>query len=116
MPRRNFMTNCTTLVIRAISVLTVAGLMLFLGGSEALAQKCKTVHGHFINQVFVPSGGNLPGGSICTAPSGLFCVSGRAIGGLQGDFVSTLTNVIPSQDTSVTAVVFLTADLVLHAR
>ena len=103
------MTNCTTLSVRAISVLTVAGLMLFLGGSEALAQKCKTVHGHFINQVFVLTG------PTCSSPIG-FCVSGQAIGGLKGDFISTITSFVPAPNFNDTQVVFVTASLVLHTR
>ena len=104
----NFIMNWTKLSVRVISALALAGPMLLLGGSEALAHKCKPVHGHFIDQVLVPS-------PPCTSPVGT-CVSGRAIGVLKGDFLATITSITPSIDTPVTAVVFETADLVLHTK
>jgi hypothetical protein len=103
---KNFITRCTTLSVRAISALALAGPMLLLGGSEALAQNCKAVHGHFINQVLVPP-------PTCTSPVGT-CVSGRAIGVLKGDFLATVTSILVSADTPVTAVIFETADLVIR--
>lgn len=108
MPQKNFITTCTTLSVRAISALALAGLMVLLGGSEALARNCRTVYGHFINQVLVPS-------PLCTSPVGT-CVSGRAIGVLKGNFLATVTSITPSIDTAVTTVIFQTADLVLHTR
>jgi len=108
MPKKNFITHCTTLSVRAISALALAGLMLLLGGSEALARNCRTVYGHFINQVLVPP-------PSCTSPVNT-CVSGRAIGGLSGGFFATVTSITPSIDTAVTTVVFETVDLVLHTR
>lgn len=105
---KNFITRRITLSVRAINALALAGPMLLLGGSEALAQNCKAVHGHFINQVLVS-------GPSCTSPVGT-CVSGRAIGVLKGDFLATVTSITPSIDTAVTAVIFETADLVIHTK
>jgi hypothetical protein len=104
---KNFMPRYTTLSVRALSALAVAGPLLFWGGSEALAQNCKPVHGHFINQVLVPS-------PPCPAPGA--CVSGKAIGVLKGDFLATVTSVLVSVDTPVTGVIFETADLVIHTK
>ncbi|MBI3757550.1 MAG: hypothetical protein HY267_06195 [Deltaproteobacteria bacterium] len=105
---KNFMIHCRTLSVRALSALALVGPMLLGGGSEALAQDCRTVHGRFINQVLVPS-------PPCTSPVGT-CVSGKAIGVLKGDFLATVTSITPSIDTPVTIVIFETANLVIHAK
>ncbi|NOT57095.1 MAG: hypothetical protein HOP18_21045 [Deltaproteobacteria bacterium] len=108
MPRKNFITHRISFSVQAISAFALAGLMVLLGGSEASARSCRTVYGHFINQVLVPP-------PTCTSPVNT-CVRGRAIGGLSGDFFATITSITPSIDTAVTAVVFETADLVLHTK
>lgn len=108
MPQKHFMTHWTILSVRVLSALALAGPLLLIRPSEAWAQNCKTVHGHFINQVLVPS-------PPCASPVGT-CVSGRAIGGLKGDFLATVTSITPSIDTAVTTVIFETADLVLHTK
>ncbi len=105
---KSFMTHCTTLSVRVISALALAGLMPLLGGNEALAQNCKPVHGQFINQVLIPPG--------TTCLSQFACVSGQAKGVLKGDFLSTITSFTPSIDTATTSVFFVTADLVLHTK
>ncbi len=111
MPKKKFITHCTKLSVRVISALALAGPILLLGGSEALAHKCKPVHGQFINQVVVPTG------PTCTSPVAInTCVSGRAIGVLKGDFLATITSITPSIDTAVTSVIFETADLVIHTK
>lgn len=114
MRSRNHFSSGDNLSLAVAASLAVAVMVLWTGNSEALAQKCKTVHGHFIDQVLVPPGGNLPGGSTCV--SGLFCVSGRAIGGLHGDFVSTNTSFVYAPNFGATQVAFFTADVVLHTR
>ncbi len=93
---------------RTLCLLTLVRMLLWWGGSEALAEQCKTVHGRFIDQVLVPS-------PPCTSPLHS-CVSGRAIGGLKGNFLATTTSATPSIDTPLTAVIFETADLVLQTK
>lgn len=81
MTKTSFMTHCTTLSVRAICALAFAGTMFLFGGSEALADDCKHYHGRFVDQAIVV-------GPPCLSPLG-FCVSGRAIGVLKGDFLAT---------------------------
>lgn len=109
MPRKNFITHRISLSVQAISAFALAGLMVLLGGSEASARSCRTVYGHFINQVIVPAG------PTCSSPVG-FCVSGRAIGGLRGNFLSTTMTFTPAPNVSDTQVFFITANLVLRTR
>ncbi len=106
---RNYFSPSVSFSLPAVAFLAAVGMVLIIAKSEALAQDCKPLHGHFIEQVFVPTGPD------CNSPVG-FCVRGRAIGVLKGDFLATLTSAIPSQDTPITAVVFFTVDLVLHTR
>ena len=80
MPRINFIATSTTLSVRVASAFALAGSMLLWGGSEALAQKCKSVHGHFINQVLATA-------SFLYVSCGV-CVNGKAIGVLKGDFLA----------------------------
>src|SRR5260221_4112806 len=97
--------------MRRVIFLMAAAVMLFslaLGSSEARAQECRHKRGQFVSQVLVPP-------PTCTSPVGT-CVSGEAIGGLRGDFLATATSFTPSIDTAVTAVIFETADLVLHTK
>jgi len=110
---KDFMTHCTELSVRVLSAFALAGSMLLLGGSNTFAQNCKPVHGHFINQVLVPSP---PCESPLQPPFSPTCVSGKAIGVLKGDFLATVTEILLSKDTPVTGVVFLTADLVIHTK
>ena len=107
--KKNFITHCAKLSVQVISALALAGPLLLLGGSEALALTCLEVHGRFVNQVAVPNGDGDCGGSVIG-----FCVSGRAIGVLNGDFLSTFTGVSVPAGLAGTDVAFLTADLVLH--
>lgn len=108
MHSRNRFSSGSQLSLPAAALLTAVAMVLLIGTSEAMAQKCKTVHGHAIDQVLVPS-------PPCTSLLGV-CVSGRVIGGLKGDFFATVTSITPSIDTPVTAVVFETADTVLHTK
>ena len=111
MPKKNFITHCTKLSVQALSVLALGGTMLLLGGSEAWAGNCKNVHGHFIDQVVIPTG------PTCTSPVNInTCVSGKATGVLKGDFLATISSVLVSADTPVTGVIFETADLVIHTK
>ena len=108
MHSRNRFSYGSKLSLPAAALLTAVAMVLLIGTSEAMAQKCKTVHGHFIDQVLVSS-------PPCTSPVNT-CVSGKAIGGLKGDFFATVASITLSIDTPVTAVVFETADLVLHTK
>ncbi|MBI3798569.1 MAG: hypothetical protein HY268_16600 [Deltaproteobacteria bacterium] len=108
MHSRNCFSPGSRLSLPAVTVLTTVALVLLIGPSEALADKCKTVHGRFIDQVLVLS-------PPCTSPVNT-CVSGKAKGGLKGDFFATVTSITPSIDTLLTAVVFETADTVLHTK
>lgn len=114
---KNFMTHCTTLSVRVLSALSLAGLLCFLGENEALAKDCKPVHGHFINQALV-----FFDGTSCTSPVG-FCVSGQATGVIKGPFLATVTSRTPITDlfpslagTPAGTVAFVTADLVIHTK
>ncbi len=109
MPRENFITYRSSLPVQAISAFALAGLLVLLGGSEASARSCRTVYGHFINQVLVPAGPD------CNSPVG-FCVSGKAIGGLKGDFLATIMTFTPAPNVGETQVAFITANLVLQTR
>lgn len=108
MHSRNCFSPGDKLSLPAAALLAAVALVLLSGTSEAMADKCKTVHGHFIDQVLVPS-------PPCTSPVNT-CVSGKAIGGLKGDIFATATSINLSIDTPVTAVVFETTDLVLHTK
>lgn len=103
--RKSFSSNTRGLFVPAAAFL-VAATTFLVGKKEVLAGQCKPVYGHFIEQVIVPTG------STCNSPVG-FCIKGRAIGRLKGDFVATLTSAIPSQDTPTTAVVFSTRAMVI---
>jgi hypothetical protein len=105
---RNDLPHGGKLSLPAAALLTAAAIVLGGGTGEALAQRCKSVHGRFIDQVLVPS-------PPCTSPVNT-CVSGKAVGTLKGDFWSTVTSITGSIDTAVTQVVFETADLVLHTK
>jgi hypothetical protein len=119
MPKKNFMIRYTTLSVRVISALALAGAMLLLGGNTAWAKDCKPVHGHFINQVLV-----LFDGTSCTSPIG-FCVSGQATGVIKGPFLATATSRTPITDpdlfpelegTPAGTIAFVTTDLVIHTK
>ena len=90
------------------AALPFAAIVVMLGSDAAFGASsppCTQVNGRLVDQVQFT-------GPACTGP--LFCVRGRATGSLNGNFVSTVTSVTPSQDAASTAVAFLTADLVLN--
>ena len=91
MTKTNFMTHCTTFSVRAVCALALAGSLLLFGGSEALAENCKHVHGRFVNQV--PLAQN---DSDCLSPGIGGCVRGNVIGVLTGDFFATNMTAFPS--------------------
>lgn len=102
MPKINLMPHCTTWSVRVLSAFALMSLVLLLGRSEALAENCKPVHGRFVNQVLVPP-------PTCTSLLGV-CVSGRAIGVLNGDFFATITSSVPSPNFLETGILFQTAE------
>ena len=108
MYNRNCFSHGGKLSLPVTALLTATAMVLLIGTSEVLADECKTVHGHFIDQVLVPS-------PPCISPVDT-CVSRRATGDLRGDFFATVTSITPSIDTAVTAVVFETADTVVHTK
>lgn len=105
---KNFMMHCTKLSVRVLSMLALTSPLCLLGGNEAFAKDCQSVHGQFINQVLLPPGG--------ACLSQIACVSGNAKGVLKGDFLATITSFTPSIDVATTSVFFVTANLVLHTK
>jgi hypothetical protein len=81
MHSRNCFSPGGKLSLPAAALLTAVALVLLSGTSEALADKCKTVQGRFIDQVLVLS-------PPCTSPVNT-CVSGKAKGALKGDLFAT---------------------------
>jgi hypothetical protein len=103
MANRNFMFKSSKLSAAA-TFLAVMVTILSVGKDEARAGECKTIRGHFTSQVLLPS-------PPCSSLFGI-CVAGKAIGGLQGDFVATVTGL--NFATNVAGIVFVTTDVVLQ--
>ena len=109
MSKKTFPTHCIPLSVRAICTLALAGPLFLFGGSEALAENCKHVHGRFVNQVDATADAD------CTLPGPGGCVRGNVIGGLRGDFLATNTTAFPA-DAEVPDVFFFVGDFVLTTK
>lgn len=93
----------TKLAKRITTKFVLAASALLLGSASVSADAaCRTVNGHFnIIPVTAPD---------CLSPVGV-CGRGTFKGGIQGDYFSPFTSIVPSIDTPATNVVLYTADI-----
>lgn len=106
MHSRNCFSHGGKFSLPVAAFLAAAGMVLLMGNSEAMAQKCKPVNGQLDSQFTSPT-----------------TISGRVIGGLQADFDVSLTSQTPlSAVDSVplppeaAGVAFVTGRTVFHTK
>jgi hypothetical protein len=93
---------------RRCAPLGLAGAALLLASAQLSAQAaCHPVNGQIHAQSYTDN--------TCTAPVGI-CARGVLNGGIQGNFIELATNIISSQDTPATGMVFATGDITVTAR
>src|SRR5262245_37703246 len=91
------------LIRLAVTLTSIASLGA--GAASADAADCKVVRGHFTETLVT--------GPACTSPVGL-CTVAQMRGSLQGAAHFTASAIIPSADTPITSVVFVTGDTVIE--
>jgi len=96
---RQLTTNSRTTLLLASALGICAG--------AAMAQNCKDVTGHFTSQQVLPPS--------CTSPVGS-CTAGQLIGGIQGSFTATATQLLVSADFATTGVLHFTGDIVVTTK
>jgi len=97
-------------------------LVLFLTAQSNVSHAdgggaCRPVNGRIVSQA-VPIGQLLSDGSLCAAPAGLFCTSGKFTGGLEGtfDFTPTTVDAPGNPDFPLTGIAFFTGELILQTN
>ena len=94
--------------VRRCAPFCLAGAALLIASAQVNAQAaCHPVHGQIHAQSYTDA--------TCTSPVGI-CARGNFNGGIRGDFVELATNIISSQDTPTTNMVFATGDITITAR
>src|SRR6185436_19777164 len=111
---RILMTRCCVWIsMLLVLVLTAQSNVSHAGGGGA----CKPVNGRIVSKA-VPIGQPLSDGSLCAAPAGLFCTSGKFTGGLRGtfDFTPTTVDMAGNPDFPLTGIAFFTGELILRTN
>ena len=98
--------------MRALTILSAAGLVLALESPARADPTCKPVVGSFLAQITTNG---------CTAGPGLLCTSGRVWGGIQGNYFFTMASLVPTPavappTASVPSIFFFTGNSVVALK
>jgi hypothetical protein len=95
-----------TRLFKRTAPVVLAMVALAMASTNANAQSCQSVSGHYVEQA-VQEG--------CTSPLGL-CIAGEYSGVIKGAFEGIATSLIPTADTPTTGILLFTSDSVIHAQ